>query len=89
MLNKKGKEITTAKYEYIIPTDSKYFIVVKDKKTGVLNIDTGKEIIPCKYDRIKKQGVGFNRFVFLDNLAIVLVAGKMGFIDKNGIEYFK
>ncbi|PHR49661.1 MAG: hypothetical protein COA32_00600 [Fluviicola sp.] len=89
LLDNKGKELVTASYDYIIPTDSEYFIIFKNQKAGVLDIELGKEIIPCKYDRIKKQGVGFERFVFLDNLAIVLIDGKMGFINKNGIEYFK
>ena len=53
-------------------------------KAGVLDIESGRELIPCKYDKIKKQGIGFDRFVFLDDLAIVLTDRKMGFIDKKG-----
>jgi hypothetical protein len=89
ILSKDGKEITTSIYDYIIPTDSKYFIVFKNGKAGVLDIETGKVLIPCKYDKIKKQGIGFDRFVFLDDLAIVLTDRKMGFINKEGIEYFE
>lgn len=89
IIRKDGKEITTGIYDYIIPTDSKYFIVFNNRKAGVLDIETGKELIPCKYDKIKKQGIGFDRFVFLDDIAIVLIDRKMGFINKEGIEYFE
>lgn len=89
VLSKDGEEIVRAKYEHILLTDSKYFIVYNNEKAGILDIVKRKEVVPCKYDQIKKQGIGFDRFVFLDGLAIVVQDGKMGYIDKEGTEFFK
>ena len=89
LLDTNGKKIVSATYELIIPTDDQYFIVLKDRKAGIMDVETGHEIVPCKYDRIKRRGVGFKRFVFIDNLAIVQLGRKTGFVGKNGMEYFK
>lgn len=75
VLDKKGKEIISCKYENIEPTQN-YIVAEKNKLKGVLD-KKGKEIIPFKYDFIKEIN---------QNLFKVEKGSQYGIIDKTGKE---
>jgi len=89
MLNLQGKEITAPLYDYIRPADDNYYGFFKDKRMGVLD-STGKEIIQAKYEKVRMQPVPntFDKFIFINDLCLVLTNGKPGYVSKEGIEYF-
>jgi hypothetical protein len=62
------------KYYYVSDFSKGLARVIKDGKIGLIDT-TGKEIVPCEYDRVDE---------FLKEFACVKKYGKWGFIDKKG-----
>ncbi len=72
-----GKEITSERYENLIPLNYGMFIAVKNGKYGLVSAD-GKEITKFKYDKIEDKGNEYPIKTYLN--------GKIGFIDEKGKE---
>lgn len=86
-INPFGKEIIPPTYNEIKPADDGYFLVVLDKKWGIID-SNGKEIIKPKYDFIKLQkNNSRNGNVFNNDVCIVQKNGKWFYTNKNGTEY--
>jgi hypothetical protein len=89
VVNRNSEQIIPVVYDMISSDKSNYqlkgytierLIIKKDKYFGIFDLD-GKQLINFKYKRIS--------LIFDDTYAITTSSGKEGFININGIEYFK
>jgi hypothetical protein len=90
ILDIKGKEITPPIYDLIKPSDDNYYMVLKNKKMGIID-SSGKEILSMKYDKIKMESSAESseKVIFINNVCIVQINGRQGYVSKEGVEYFE
>jgi len=90
LIDKTGRELTPAAYNYIIPDNRGNFQVLKGKKFGVVNSE-GKILIEPKYDAISRQNIPFTikDALFLNELFLVQMNGKWGYVNASGREFFR
>ena len=70
--------VSFTKYDYVESFSEGLAEVILNHKYGFID-KTGREVIPCKYDRVAY-------YSFREGLAGVELNGKWGFIDKTGRE---
>lgn len=90
-LNPEKKTVLVCKgMDFTYDEDKDKFIIHKQGKWGVYDLTTKKEIIPCKYDLLKKEEDGvyaFNKGAVVTNLddyqgeGVYYQGGKWGYID--------
>lgn len=93
LIDSKGNVlIPFGKYEVIQSFEGKYAYVYKNSKMGVVDVSTGKVVVPLKYSfsmamaRYEKYGSDLNRYFEKEKLMPVKRNGLFGYVNSQGVE---